>query len=73
MWTLSTQFEWPYAARGAVLELDRVDSIADVYLDGRLIGRTSSMHRRYSLVVSLGVGKHNLSVTLSQWGNTQKK
>jgi len=64
VWTFSTEFDWPYTAHDAVLELDRVDTIAEIQIDGRLVGRTSSMHRTYRFEVSLDMGKHTFSVTL---------
>ena len=65
IWTFRAEFDWPYTRQeSTVLQLNRVDTVADVYVDGMLVGRTSSMHRRYTFDVSLDKGAHTISITL---------
>lgn len=67
VWTFRSRFHWPYDGV-AHLELDKVDTIADVSIDGVLMAQTSSMHRKYSVKVPLSKGLHNISITLHPVG-----
>ena len=67
-WEYSREFDWiPYEGAVASLRFDGLDTIAQISLNGSVIGSTRNMHRRYMFDVSdsLTEGRNVLTVIFS--------